>query len=115
MNHRHALPLIVITAVTAAMIGLSSAKPDCTVLPANASAQRIKIEKIKLLAEHTQDRVEIDGRSKLKDSQLDEEIRRRAYGYTSANEIEIHRSDTSVRVCLSSAQDFSQPEIGENQ
>lgn len=115
MKHRHTLHVIVITAITAAMIGLSSADPECTVLPAHATNQMIKIETIKLLAEHTQDRVEINGRSQLKDSQLDEEIRRRAYGYTNANEIEIHRSDKAVRVCLATALNSTLPGQGENQ
>uniref|UniRef100_UPI0026279CCB hypothetical protein n=1 Tax=Marinobacter sp. TaxID=50741 RepID=UPI0026279CCB len=95
--------------------GFSTAKPECRVLPANATKQRIEIEQIKLLAEHTQDRVEIDGRSQLKDSQLDEEIRRRAYGYTNANEIEIHRSGKAVRVCLATALNSTLPDQGENQ
>lgn len=114
MKHENKAGIVLATAVSAVMIASLSAAPKCTVLPVIATSQQIKVEKIKLLAEHTQDRVEIDGRSQLKDDQLDEEIRRRAFGYTSANEIDVHRSDTAVRVCLAAPNKSTQPGKGEN-
>lgn len=52
MKHENKAGIVLATAVSAVMIASLSAAPKCTVLPVIATSQQIKVEKIKLLAEH---------------------------------------------------------------
>lgn len=100
MKTKNTLGAIYIVAVCSAIIGTLWAEDNCTTLPPDAGTKQLEIEKIKLLAEHTQDRVEINGSTRLENGELDEQIQRRAYGYSEAGQVVVTRSEDQVRVCL---------------
>ncbi len=100
MKTRKALGVIYLVASCSAIVGTLWAEDNCTTLPPDASTKQVEIEKIKLLAEHTQDRVEINGITRLENNDFDEEIERRAYGYSEAGQVFVTRSEDQIRVCL---------------
>lgn len=104
MNYRHALGVIYLVAALSVMIGTIWADGDCIILPADADDSEIKVATIKLLAEHTQNRSELQGLTVLEQGKLSEEITRRAYGYAEPGDVVV-RSDEQVRVCLNKSKE----------
>jgi hypothetical protein len=100
MNYRHALGVIYLVTVLSVMIGALWAEEQCVTLPADAGESQIKVASIKLLAEHTQNRSELQGLTVLEEGKLSEEITRRAYGYTKPGDVVVVRSDERIRLCL---------------
>ena len=100
MKTTKTLGVIYIVAVCSAIVGTLWAEDNCTTLPPDASTKQVEIEKIKLLAKHTQDRIEIQGSTRLENDNFEESIQRRAYGYSEHGQVVVTRSKDQIRVCL---------------
>lgn len=100
MNYKHALGVIYLVTALSVMIGTLWAEEQCVTLPADAGESQIKVASIRLLAEHTQNRSELQGFTVLERGRLTEEITRRGYGYAGPGAVVVVRSDEQIRLCL---------------